>query len=105
MSKHRRRYTKEEKLQIVKESMDEHIRNEDIGKRYDVHPNTISRWRRELIKYENGAFPGNGKAKLTAEEKEIEELKKKLRESELANEILKKAMGIISSPNRRNLLS
>jgi hypothetical protein len=32
-------------------------------------------------------------------------LKKELREEKLANEILKKAMGIVTSPNRKNLLS
>ena len=105
MSKLRRRYTKEEKLQIVNESMEDNISNEEIGKRYDIHPNTISRWRREFSEFNQNAFPGNGNKKLTDEQREIERLKKELREEKLANEILKKAMGIITSPNRKNLLS
>ena len=105
MSKLRRRYTREEKLQIVKESMDDNVSNEEMGKRYDIHPNTISRWRREFSEYEQNAFPGYGNKKLTDEEREIERLKKALREEKLANEILKKAMGIVTSPNRKNLLS
>lgn len=105
MSKLRRRYTREEKLQIVKESMDDNISNEEMGKRYDIHPNTISRWRGEFSEYDQNAFPGNGNKKLTDEQREIERLKKELREEKLANEILKKAMGIITSPNRKNLLS
>lgn len=105
MSKLRRRYTREEKLQIVKESMDDKVSNEEMGKRYDIHPNTISRWRREFSEYEQNAFPGYGNKKLTDEQREIERLKKALREEKLANEILKKAMGIVTSPNRKNLLS
>lgn len=105
MSKLRRRYTKEEKLQIVNESMEDHLSNGEMGKRYDLHPNTISRWRREFSEYNQNAFPGNGNKKLTDEQREIERLKKELREEKLANEILKKAMGIITSPNRKNLLS
>jgi len=105
MSKLRRRYTKEEKLQIVKESMEDNVSNEEMGKRYDIHPNTLSRWRREFSEYDQNAFPGNGNKKLTDEQREIERLKKELREEKLANEILKKAMGIITSPNRKSLLS
>jgi transposase len=105
MSKLRKRYSKEEKLQIVKESVEENVSNEDMGRRYDIHPNTISRWRSEFSQYEKNAFPGNGIKKLTEEERRIETLEKELREERLANEILKKAMGIITSPNRKNLLS
>jgi transposase len=105
MSKLRRRYTREEKLQIVKESVEENVSNEDMGRRYNIHPNTISRWRSEFSQYEKNAFPGNGNKKMTDEQRENEQLRKELRESQLANEILKKALGIISSPNRKNLLS
>ena len=93
MSKLRRRYTKEEKLQIVRESMEENVSNEELGLRYDIHPNTISRWRREFSQFEKNAFPGQGNKKLTDEQQRIERLEKQLREERLANEILKKALG------------
>ena len=105
MSKLSRRYSKEEKLQIIKESTEDNVSNEDIGKKYGIHPNSVSRWRREFVKFEHNAFPGNGNKKLTDEQREIERLRKELREEKLANEILKKAMGIICSPNRKSLLS
>jgi len=105
MGKIRRRYTKSEKLEIVNESMEEDVDLSNLGERYSLHPNTIRRWRSELLKHKSAAFPGNGNPVLTEEEKEIRMLKKQLRESELSNEILKKALGIITSPNRKNLLS
>lgn len=105
MSKLRRRFSKEEKLQIIKESLEENVSNEDVGRRYDIHPATISRWRREFSQFEKNAFPGNGNKKQTDEQIENERLRKELREAQLANEILKKALGIISSPDRKNLLS
>ena len=101
----RKRYTKTEKLEIIKESLEANIELKALSARYGIHAHTISRWRREFSKHETSAFPGNGKAILTEEQREIERLRKRLEESELANEILKKAMGIISSPNRKNLLS
>lgn len=105
MSRLRKRYSKEEKLQIVNESIEETIGNEELGKRYNLHPNTISRWRREFTDFKHNAFPGNGNLKQTDDQKEIALLKKELREEKLASEILKKALGIISSPNRKSLLS
>jgi len=105
MSKLRRRYSKEEKLQIVKESMDENISVKEVGMRYNIHPHTLHRWRREFTDFEQNAFPGKGNKKLTDEQRRVERLEKQLREERLSNEILKKALGIISSPNRKNLLS
>lgn len=105
MSVIRKRYTKTEKLEIVKESLEESTHLKDLAGRYNLHPNTISKWRREFATHKQAAFPGNGNLKLTEEQRELKELRKELRESQLANEILKKAMGIISSPSKRNLLS
>jgi transposase len=56
----------------------------------------IYRWRKEYSQYGPGRFSGHGKAKLTPEEKELAELKEKLRRTEMENEILKKALHIIS---------
>ena len=58
MSKFRRRYTKEEKLEIVNLSLEEHISNEELGERFNIHANTISRWRREYLRNQQGSFPG-----------------------------------------------
>ena len=104
MSNFRRTFSKSEKLEIVKESLDDGCRIEDLASRYKIHPNSIYKWRREYMKYEEASFPGNGNKLLSVEQKEIEELKKQLREVELEKEILKKALGIFSSPSRKNLL-
>nr|WP_291785930.1 hypothetical protein [Maribacter sp.] len=42
------------------------------------------------------SFPGKGNPKLTDEQKEIAELKKKLRDTEIERDILKKAIAIFS---------
>lgn len=105
MSKLKMRYTKEEKLSIVNESLDQGVNLQELASRYDLHENTIRRWRREFATFEHNAFPGHGIKKQTDEQREIARLKKELREEKLANEILKKAMGIVASPSRKNLLS
>ncbi|MFZ4633273.1 MAG: transposase [Saprospiraceae bacterium] len=105
MSTNRRNFTKEQKLEIVKQSMEEGVSIEDLAQQYKIHPNSIYKWRREYLRYEEASFPGNGNKLMSAEEQEIARLKKQLKEAELEKEILKKALGIFSSPDRKNLLS
>lgn len=105
MPKIRRNFTKEQKLEIVKQSMEEDVSIETLAQQYKIHPNSISRWRREYLNYEEASFPGNGNKLMSAEEQEITRLKKLLKEVELEKEILKKALGIFSSPDRKNSLS
>jgi transposase len=104
MAKIRIRYTKEQKLNIVNESLELGASLREISENYDVHENTLRRWRNEYARFDTNSFPGHGNKKLTDEQREIERLKKELRETRLANEILKKAMGIVASPNRKDLL-
>ena len=76
-----------------------------ICKELDIPTSVLSRWRRESDQYGKNSFPGRGKPKLTDEQREITELKKKLRNSELENQILKKAVSIFSANDRKNLNS
>lgn len=105
MSIIRRKFTKEQKLEIVKQSMEEGVSIEALAQEYKIHPNSIYKWRREYLNFEEASFPGNGNKLMSAEEQEIARLKKQLREVELEKEILKKALGIFSSPDKKNLLS
>ena len=63
----------------------------------------LHRWRKESKAYGNNSFPGRGKAKLTDEQKEIVELKRQLKDIFVENEILKKAVSIFSTSDRKNL--
>ena len=100
----RKHYSKEEKLEIVKQALDENVLIEDLAKHYAVHPNTIYKWRKEYTTYESNAFPGQGNRLFTDSEKEIFELKKQLRVAELEKEILKKALGMFSVVDRKSTL-
>lgn len=100
----RRKFTREQKLEIVKQSLDAGVSIEDLASQYKVHANSLYRWRREYLSHEESSFPGNGNKVLSEDQQEIERLKQQLREAELEKEILKKALGIFSSPNRKNLL-
>ncbi len=92
----RRKFSREQKLQIVKESLEEGIEILQLAKQYDVHANTLTRWRREYLQNSEASFPGNGNTTLSDVEKENLKLKKELREAELERDILKKAIRIFS---------
>lgn len=105
MSLPRRNFSKSQKLEIVNQTLEEDCNIEAIADSYKIHVNTLYKWRREYLKYEDTSFPGHGNKQMSAEEQEIARLKKQLKEVELEKEILKKALGIFSSPDRKNLLS
>ena len=56
----------------------------------------LSRWKREYSQDHTKAFIGGGNSKKKTEPNELAILKKKLRETELERDILKKAVGIFS---------
>ncbi len=68
----------------------------EICRELDIPTSVLSRWRRESDAYGKNSFPGKGNPKLTDEQREIAELKKRLRDAELERDILKKAIAIFS---------
>jgi len=65
--------------------------SKDLGINYQM----LAEWKKEYEKKGDLAFPGNGKQLyLTESEKEILELKRRLRKAEMERDILKKAMAI-----------
>jgi len=101
MSKLRRKYTKEEKLEIVKLSLDSNEEIKELATRFDIHPGTIYNWRKSFFEHKDAAFPGKGNKTLTDSEREIAALKKELRETQLERDILKKAVSIFSKTDRK----
>ncbi len=69
----------------------------EVAKNLGINKDLLYRWRRE---YHNtngkNVFPGNGIEALTEEQKQIRDLEKQLRETEMERDILKKAMAIFS---------
>ena len=102
MSRRKKNYTTEFKTKAVELS---YARGNvvEVSKELGIPYSVLHRWRRESSEYGKNSFPGRGKPKLTDQQREIAELKKKLRNSELENQILKKAVSIFSESDRKNL--
>ena len=65
--------------------------------------NMLYRWRKELSKYEHNSFPGRGKPKMTDKERELAVLKSELADVRMERDILKKAISIFSTSDKKSL--
>jgi transposase-like protein len=72
-----------------------------VAENLGINKDLLYRWRREYHKG-NGkySFPGNGREALTPDQERIRELEKKLKDTEMERDILKKAMGIFSRASK-----
>jgi transposase len=91
----RRSFTREYKLEAVRAA--ERAGNvartaRDLG----ISDSLIHRWKRELSSDGHRAFPGNGSPR----DEELARLQRENKRLQQENEILKKAVGIVSSPLR-----
>ncbi len=95
--KRRRKYDRDFKRNAVLLCAEPGRTVADVAQNLGLAKDLLYRWRREYH-LSNGkpAFPGNGIEALTDEQKRIRELEKKLRETEMERDILKKAMAIFS---------
>ena len=102
MSRRKKNYTTEFKTKAVELS---YARGNvvEVSKELSIAYSVLHPWPRESSEYVKNSFPGRGKPKLTDHQRKIAELKKKLRNSELENQIVKKAIGIFSANNSKNL--
>ena len=101
MSKMRKKFTKEERLEIVKQSFEPDCLVADLADRYGISANTLSNWRRRF-REEHGLEPkGQGIKTMSEDERKIARLEKQLREAQLERDILKKAIGIFSKSDSK----
>ena len=100
--KQNRRYDRSFKESAVKLSY-ERKNLSALARELGVDPKLLRRWRIEYEQFKGVSFQGKGIARLTDEQLENQRLKKELHQRNLEIEILKKAMGIISLSDRKNI--
>jgi transposase len=98
MSKTRRTYSREFKIEAVQlwETTDKSAA--DIERELGIGDGCLSRWRKKLSTEGESAFPGRGR--LAPEQEELQRLKRELEIVRQERDILKKAVAIFSHPSR-----
>jgi len=92
----RRRYDSGFKRDAVRLSEDPVRSVPEVAEGLGINSDLIYRWRRQQRENAELAFPGHGKMALNEDQKRIRELEKKLKDTEIERDILKKAMAIFS---------
>lgn len=96
----RRSFDKEFKKMVVELHKSGKSSNE-IGIELGIPGDMVRRWSREYESNGDQSFAGNGKPILSAEQREIAELKKALKEAQIERDILKKAVSIFSKSDNK----
>jgi len=89
--KKRKNYTSGFKTKVVLEALQERDTIQEIGKRYEIHPNQISTWKSQFLNGASSVFEKG--AKLDDGEKEKAELFKKVGQLQMQVDFLKKVLG------------
>ena len=96
----RRKYDTDFKRNAVLLSEEPGRTASEVAENLGVNKDLIYRWRRQMRENGELAFPGHGKMALTEDQKRIRELEKKLKDTEMERDILKKAMAIFSKASK-----
>jgi transposase len=87
----RRTFTREFKLNAVRR-LEAGATVAEIARACEVNPNVLHRWRRELREGTEGAFPGVGRKRTSADEDRVAELERKIGQQTLEIDFLKRVL-------------
>jgi len=93
----RRQFTKEFKLQIIRE-VEAGKSVAQAAREHQLHPNTIIKWRKLHQQYAERAFTGNGQT--YKDEARISELERMVGQMAIENALLKKALARLETLQR-----
>ena len=82
MSGKRKHYSSARKVEILREHLENGISIGDLSRRYDIHPNMIHKWKKQLFENAQEIFSQKQKGPLSAENRKIEKLEDKLKDKD-----------------------
>ena len=98
MSKKRRRFSREFKIEAVRLVDECGHRQSDVARDLEIRSELIRRWRKQLRDDPEHAFPGEGRLK--PPEEDVRRLQRENRRLREEREIFKKALAIFSDRRR-----
>ena len=92
MIKSRRRFSASFKAKVALDAIQERETIEVLSKKYEVHPNQILSWKKELRENSEKAFASDSRSKIDQSAKLIDELYKQIGQLKVDNDWLKKKL-------------
>lgn len=90
MKKSRRKFTAAFKAKVALEAIKERESLTELARRYEIHANQISKWKREFLEHSEKAFDGQKEEESSKED--LDKLYRKIGELEVENDFLKKSL-------------
>ncbi len=78
MKNRRRKISAEQKVKILREFLDNDVSITDLAEKYNIHPNVIGRWKKELFEGAVSIFNKKSKSEDKRKEARITKLKETL---------------------------
>ena len=98
MSRKRRSYTREFKVEAVRLVTEEEYSLREAAESLGVSQNALRTWRKQLVDEADAAFPGKGK--VSSRDEQVRRLQEENRRLRMERDILKKATAFFASePN------
>lgn len=94
MAKKRTRRTKELKFKVALEAVKGQKQINEIAKEYDVHPQQVTQWKKDLIEKGSDVFSSKAEQKAQNDEKEKDKLYQAIGYQQVQIDWLKKKLGI-----------
>lgn len=89
--KTRKKHTADFKAKVVLEALNERFTLQELGRKYDLHPNQITKWKNYFLENASGVF-SNGSANEKKNEGDEEKLYKIIGQQKVEIDFLKKAL-------------
>jgi len=89
----RKKFTTKFKTQVVLEALKERMTNQELARKFDIHPQQISTWKREFLNGAEAVFEkGKTKSKKTEQQEKEEVLLKVIGQQKVEIDFLKNAL-------------
>jgi len=94
MTRKRRNFSPEFKSKVAIEALKEELTMAQLAKKYNLHPNMITNWKRQAVENMQGIFANKKVFEQKDREEEIKELHAKIGQRTIEKDFLKKGLGL-----------
>jgi len=94
MAKARRNYSDKFKTKVALEALKEQLTISETAKKYEIHPNIVTQWKKRLLEGAESVFQDKRKNKDSSDEELVDTLYRQIGQLKVETDWLKKKTGL-----------